>query len=139
VNLGYQWNGSSVLAGDISLPDTDPNQKKSLPDQFFWTVGADVGIKSRVTVALDILGQRTMDAPRLISTNVTTFAGQLQPATTFQEIAQDTGSFNIVNGAAGVKVSLGHNLLATANMIVELNDGGLRDKVSPLFGLSYTH
>jgi hypothetical protein len=134
VNLGYQWNGSSVLAGDISTDTT-----ASLPDQFFWTLGADVGIKSRVTVAFDVLGQRTMDAPRLISSNFTTIPGQLHGATTFQEIAQSTGSFNIVNGAAGVKISLGHNLLATVNGIFKMNDGGLRDNFSPLFGISYTH
>jgi len=133
LNIGYQWNGDSVLAGDI-----DKNTKASLPDQFFWTLGADVGVHSRVTLAFDVLGQRTMDAPRLVQGTFTTPAGALKPATTFTEIVKATESFDIINGSAGVKVNLGKNLLATFNGLFRMNNGGLRDNFSPLFGLSYT-
>jgi Putative MetA-pathway of phenol degradation len=135
VNLGYEWNGSSVLAGNLAN-----NVKASLPNQFFWTVGADIGVERHVTVALDILGQRLIDAPRLVSSTVTRapdISNNLTAPLTLSTIGSTTGSFNIVNGSAGVKVSLGHNLLATANLLIQMNSGGLRDKLAPLFGLSY--
>jgi hypothetical protein len=133
VNLGYQWNGDSVLAGDIST-----GMKASLPNQFFWTLGADVGAK-RLTFAFDVLGERVMDAPRLTQTTFTTVAGALEPATTFNQISEATGNINLVNGSAGVKVSLGGNFLAIGNVLFKMNDGGLRANVSPMFGISYTH
>ena len=134
VNLGYQWNGKSVLAGDIAT-----GTKGSLPKDFFWTLGADVGVKRFVTFAFDVLGQHIFDAPRLVQTNFTTKPSDLiTTARTFPTIGNTKGSLNIVNGSAGIKVSLGGNFLATVNLLIKLNDGGLRDNLSPLFGLSYT-
>lgn len=134
VNLGYQWNGDSLLAGNIAT-----DAKASLPDQFFWTLGADVRVVRPVTLALDVLGQRVVDAPRLISQTFHTLPSTLVTnSLTFPDIATINQSFNIVNGSVGVKVSLGHNYLATANVLIKLNDGGLRDKYAPLFGISKT-
>jgi hypothetical protein len=138
-NIGYQKNGSSILAGDVSK-----NIKASLPDQFIWTVGADARVLKRLTLALDILGQRVFDASRLVPTTVTTNTGTttagipLKPAMTFASVMQVNQSYNAINGSAGVKVNLGGNFLATANLLIKLNDGGLRANLSPLFGVSYT-
>jgi Putative MetA-pathway of phenol degradation len=138
VNVGYQKNGSSILAGDVNT-----NVKASLPDQFIWTVGADGRVLKRVTLALDILGQRVFDAPRLVATTFTTtpvtsanplVSGSLN----LPNVKNITQSYNAINGSAGVKVNLGGNFLATANLLVKLNDGGLRANLSPLFGVSYT-
>lgn len=134
VNLGYEWNGDSLLAGDIAA-----NQKASLPDQFIWTVGSDVRVARFATLALDVLGQRVIDAPRLVRATFNTQPSDLVTTSlSFQEISKINESFNIVNGSVGVKVSLGHNYLATANLLIKLNDGGLRDKYAPLFGISKT-
>ena len=139
VNIGYQKNGSSILAGNIST-----NVKASLPDQFIWTVGADTRVMKRLTLALDVLGQRVFDASRLQSTTFTTNSGTtssgvvLKPAMTFGSVTEVTQSYNAISGSAGVKVNLGGNFLATANLLIKLNDGGLRANLSPLFGVSYT-
>jgi hypothetical protein len=135
VNLGYEWNGKSILAGNLAN-----NVKASLPNQFFWTVGADIGAERHITIALDILGQRLIDAPQLVSSTVTrtpNITNSLTAPLTLSTAGAATGSFDIVNGSAGVKISLGHNLLATANLLIQMNSGGLRDKLAPLFGLSY--
>jgi hypothetical protein len=135
VNLGYEWNGKSILAGNLAN-----NVKASLPNQFFWTVGADIGAHRYITIALDVLGQRLIDAPRLVSSTVTrtpNITNSLSAPLTLSTAGSATGSFDIVNGSAGVKISLGHNLLATANLLIQMNSGGLRDKLAPLFGLSY--
>ncbi len=140
VNIGYQKNGSSILAGDVNT-----NVKESLPDQFIWTVGADARVLKRVTLALDILGQRVFDAPRLVATTFvttpvtgTTVPPLVSGSLSLPNVATITQSYNAINGSAGVKVNLGGNFLATANLLVKLNDGGLRANLSPLFGVSYT-
>ena len=57
-NLGYQWNGSSILAGDPST-----GQAADLPDQIVYAAGADVG-SGRFTVVFDVLGRYLLDAER---------------------------------------------------------------------------
>ena len=126
VNLGYQWNGDSLLAGDIMS-----GVKGNLPDQFLYTGGVDVGLHPRVTVAFDILGQRIIDSPRIVWTN-TTVDGQTYPDFGFR-----TGSFNVTNGAAGVKLNPFRQLLVDFSVIFALDNNGLRDNATPLVGVSY--
>ena len=53
VNVGFQWNGSSEIAGDLST-----KTKRRLPRQFSYVAGADIGATSRLTFAFDLLGSR---------------------------------------------------------------------------------
>jgi hypothetical protein len=53
LNLGYQWNGRSILAGDVKT-----NAKGDLPNQFIYTAGVDWGLTDKITLGLDILGRR---------------------------------------------------------------------------------
>jgi len=129
-NVGYQWNGKSVLAGDLQK-----NTKGNLPDQFLYVVGADVGLSSWFSLAIDILGQRVIDSPRLISETFETLVGGVKfPNIRFEQPA----SFNVNNGAIGFKVNPGGNLLLNFNLLLQLDNGGLRDKIAPLVGATYT-
>ena len=38
-NVGYQWNGKSVLAGDVYA-----DVKGDLPDQFIYALGSDLSV-----------------------------------------------------------------------------------------------
>ena len=60
VNLAYQWNGRSVLGGDVQV-----GNKEDLPDQFLWAAGSDFGINNRLSIVVDLLGRRVIDSPRL--------------------------------------------------------------------------
>jgi hypothetical protein len=60
VNAGYQWNGSSVLAGN---PATGVSA--DFPDQVTYVAGADAAVNTRVTFAFDIVGRYVIDAKRL--------------------------------------------------------------------------
>ena len=60
VNVGYHWNGSSVLAGN---PAT--GESAHFPDQFSYAAGSELGVNARLTLAFDVLGVYTIDAPRL--------------------------------------------------------------------------
>jgi hypothetical protein len=129
-NLGYQWNGKSVLAGDV-LAGT----KESLPNQMVYAVGLDFGISQRVTAAFDVLGFRVFDSPQLIQK---TFTGLDAAATTFPDITFERRSFNQTTAAAGVKLNPGGSFLVDFNLLFKLDNHGLRDKLTPLFGIEYS-
>lgn len=149
LNLGYQWNGSSILAGDVTgtsiveqneslFVQNGPAIKHRLPGQFFYTLGADVGVTNRLTLAFDYLGQTLINAPRVFQTNYTT-----------ENIPGGTGTLNLPtisggkdtiglnSGAAGLKYNLFGHLLLTADVLFRLDDKGLRQNVTPLVALSY--
>jgi hypothetical protein len=126
-NVGFQWNGSSALAGDLST-----GAKRRLPRQFVYAAGADVGATRRLTLAFDLLGARVFNGPRVSTTTYRDARG-----TSFANIALGHASFGLVDFSSGLKVNVGGNLLLTANVITRLNDSGLRARIIPLVGLSY--
>jgi len=143
--VGYETNGSSVIAGDIST-----GKKDKLPGALTYSAGADFWVTKRLTVAADIVGQQVFQARR---TTMTTFTelGQCQdgavlcdpdagflPAKVDPVISQATESYNATNLSLGVRVKPVGALLLTGNVLIKLNDGGLRAKFVPLVGLSYT-
>jgi hypothetical protein len=129
VNVAYQWNGRSVLAGDVTT-----DVKGDLPDELWFVAGADVGIDKRLSIAFDVLGHHSTDAPRLSSS---TFTAAGSPAESFSDIAFSVGSLNVVTGAFGLKANIAGSLLVTFNLQFKLNDAGVQAKVTPLVGLEY--
>jgi hypothetical protein len=128
VNLGYQWNGKSVLAGDVAT-----GRKEELPDQFVYAAGADVGVTKWATLALDVLGQHVVNSPRLVTQTFTAIDGEK-----FPQIAFVNGSFNVDNASVGFKINAGGSVLVDFNVLFKLDNGGLRDKVTPLLGFEYS-
>ncbi len=128
VNLAYQWNGDSVLAGDVTT-----GLKGAIPEQTFVIAGFDVGFSEKFTFAADYLSQRLADAQSIEQTVFTAHNGAQFVNTSFS-----TRSFWIRNAALGFKINPAGSLLVNFNVLLKLNDGGLRDKVTPLIGLSYT-
>jgi hypothetical protein len=150
LNVGYQWNGQSILAGDVTgttfsedssgaaVVQNGPAVKAGLPSQVFYTVGTDYGATRRVTFSVDYMGQVLINTPRVFRDNFTT-----------QNIPGGTGSLTLptISGgkdtavlssaAVGVKVNLFGNLLLTGNVLFRLDDKGLRQDVTPLVALSY--
>jgi hypothetical protein len=136
VNLGYQWNGSSYLGGNIWN-----GTKDKLPDFAFFSVGTDIGLTRRLTAAIDYLGQELINAPRIRESTYTSLGplvstGQVGTFPTISTIDKET--YNQSNSAFGVKYNLFDGLIVSGNLLVALNDGGLRQRVTPLFGLSYS-
>jgi hypothetical protein len=149
-NIGYQWNGKSILAGNITGTtfgeDANGNPtftngsstKGSLPGFFFYSFGADVGATKRLTLAFDYLGQLLFDAPRVFQTSYVTqpFADGTG-SKTFPNISGGKDNIGLNNGSVGMKLNIYGNLLLTANLLFRLDDKGLRQDVTPLIGLSY--
>ena len=128
INLGYQWNGSSTLAGDI-----EAGVSEDLPDVAVYALGAVVAIHPRVTLALDVLGRYIIDSPRVRLEDFVALDGH----SVYPNIAFDTGSINELSTAVGLKINVAGRLLLNTNLLMRLNSEGLRDKISPLVGVEY--
>jgi hypothetical protein len=129
VNAGYQWNGSSVLAGNPATGVSD-----DFPDQVTYVAGADVAVNTRVTFAFDVLGRYVIDTKRLKRETFHALDGQ----SSFENIAFEDQSFSELNGAFGLKTNLFGRLLLNVNLLFSLDTRGLRDKVTPLIGIDYS-
>jgi len=144
---GYEVNGSSVVGGSLTT-----GTKDRLPSQLTYSVGADVWLTKWITGAFDIVGQQVFQAKSAAITTIQD-VGQCQDSlsfkcdpnvtplptpNTYNVITQTTRTYNISNASVGVKIKPFSNLLITGNVLVKLNDGGLRSNFVPLVGLSYT-
>ncbi|MGE5125655.1 MAG: hypothetical protein ACM3PV_05155 [Betaproteobacteria bacterium] len=127
LNVSYQWNGKSVLAGDPAS-----GTKADLPDQVSYAVGADIGVSKRVTLGFDFLGTHVIDSPRLVREVFTAANGNA-----FPQIGFVKESYNMGNGAVGLKFNPVGQMLIDLNLLFKLDSAGLRANVTPLVGIEY--
>ncbi len=128
LNAGYQWNGASILGGDL-----DAGVSQDLPDVGVYSAGGVLAIHPRVTAAIDLLGRYVIDSARVRREEFHALDGR----SVFPNITFETGSFNELSAAFGLKLNLAGRLLLNTNVLMRLNSVGLRDKVSPLIGVEY--
>jgi hypothetical protein len=127
LNLAYQWNGQSLLAGDLQ------SQKADLPNQFLYATGLDVGVSQKLTLVFDFLGQRVFDSPRLGQGSFVADNG-----VTYPDLQLRYGSFNLNYGSVGLKTNVAKRLLVDFNMSFRVNHAGLHERPSPMVGVEYT-
>jgi Putative MetA-pathway of phenol degradation len=130
LNLGYQWNGRSILAGDVAT-----QVKGDLPDRIMFAGGVDSAISQRLSIALDFLADRVRNSPQLEITPLTV-TGPLGSGV-FQDLAFLSTSYWISNGSAGLKFALREGLLLNFNVRFNIGGQGLADRATPLVGLEY--
>jgi len=130
INVAYQWNGSSILAGD---PET--GEKADVPDQFQWAAGTDVGLTDKFSMTVDFLGRQSINSPRvrLVEFDATGPAG----SAVLNDITFDRQSFWSSSAALGFKANLAARLLIDFNLRFTLGTNGLTDRVTPLIGMEY--
>lgn len=129
LNASYQWNGKSLLGGNVL-----GGLKEDLPDEGVVAVGADVGVGQKVTLAFDVVGRRVIDGERVFGDTFTA----LNRTSRFPAVRFARSSYNVLDGAIGLKANPGGGLLVNLNVAFKLNDGGLRDRVTPLLGIEYS-
>lgn len=130
VNVAYQWNGKSLLAGDVRS-----GAEQDLPDQFTYAVGADLLVASRLSVIFDVFGQRIVDSPRLLS-QLSTYTGPAG-SVMLPNIHFASESYWTSAGGIGLKGNLAGRMLVTFNLRFAIAEGGLTDRVSPLLGVEW--
>lgn len=130
LNIAYQWNGSSVLAGDVRT-----NAKADLPDQLQFAAGTDVTVNPKLTLLFDFLGNRVLNSPRL---SIFPFVAD-GPAgsVNLSDLAFDTGSFWTTSGSVGLKANLAPRLLINFNVRFATNHAGLTNRITPLLGMEW--
>ncbi len=144
VLVGYEWNTDSITAGNLGT-----GVKGSIPSDFAYTVGADVRVTRWLTGDFDILGQRVFDTETVAVTpqQFLAYCGACTanptPGTvTLPNLTNySNSSYNITNASMGIKARpfpKASRLVFTANVLVRLDDGGLRSKAAPLAGVGYT-
>jgi hypothetical protein len=129
LNASYKWNGSSVLAGNPSTGQAD-----DFPDQASYAAGMDVSVNQRLTLAFDVIGRYLLNSNRLVEQDFHALDGR----SVFPNVVFARDSFNALSGAFGFKANLGGRLLVDANLLFNLDENGLRDKVTPLVGIEYS-
>ena len=129
INAAYQWNGKSLLGGNVQT-----GVKEDLPDEAVVAVGADVGVGQKLSLAFDVVGRRVINGEQV---TLDTFTA-LNNVSKFPIVHFNRQSYNMVDGAVGLKANPGGGLLVNLNVLFKLNDGGLRDRVTPLLGIEYS-
>jgi hypothetical protein len=136
-NVGYQFNGDSILAGDLVS-----GEEGSLPNVFSWSAGTTIAASRRLTLVTDILGMTLIDSPRLVQTTAVargSDAGSVGiPQASGLALAPENETFSMLNGAFGIKLKVSERLVLQYNVLVSFDDNSLRDSVVPLVGLGYT-
>lgn len=125
VNAGYQWNGKSFLASEFV------NTKRRLPAQLFYAAGFDAALSSKVTASFDVLDQVIINGQQTLARPFTTSTG------TSRVLSFEDRSWHEFNAAIGFKAHLRKQLVMTGNLLMRLNNTGLRTRVIPLVGFSY--
>ncbi len=130
-NIAYQWNGQSVLAGDVRA-----GTEATLPDQFQYALGTDIAVNPKFSMVFDVLGQRVLNSPRLsvYTLNATGQAGSAD----LPDIRFSTDSYWVTDASLGFKANVASRLLINFNMRFNLGDNGLADKVAPLIGIEWS-
>jgi hypothetical protein len=144
VLVGYEWNTDSITAGDLTT-----GVKGNVPRDFVYTAGADAWVTKWLTGDFDIVGQRIFGTQTVSITqqpflaNCGSCTSSPNPATVTEPslATSANSSYNITNASMGIKArpfGKVSRLVFTANVLVRLDDGGLRSKPVPLAGVGYT-
>lgn len=129
-NAAYQWNGESLIGGNVR-----EGVKEDLPDQFTYALGGDVLVAPRLSMILDVFGQRVVSSPRLVA--ITSTRTGVAGSVTLDDIRFVSESYWTSSGSFGLKANLMSRMLVTFNLQFALADGGLTDRLSPLVGLEW--
>lgn len=129
-NFAYQWNGSSVLAGD-----TETGEKADVPDLVQYALGADVALNDKFSMTVDFLGGRSINSPRVraIDFDASGPAG----SAVLPDITFDRESYWTQSASVGFKTNVVGRLLVDFNLRFTIGTNGLSDRVTPLIGIEY--
>ena len=136
LKLGYQWNTNSQLVDIYTAPST------VLPGGLQYDAGADYRVVRQLTVAADVLGSQ------FVNTNsVSPFTQKLTPVPSAQtgaapaslpSISVAPNTYTTANVSAGLKWHPMKHWIFYGNVLIPINNVGLRSDPVPLGGISFT-
>jgi hypothetical protein len=133
LNIGYTFGGAGMEFGEDNRwlgSFGDPELIERQPsEEFNYTIGADVAVTSRLTVAGDVIGRVVRNAASMNRFD----SGASDPdRVIFLEVTP--GTVHLMLGAVGAKVAIGGSWLLTGTVLFPLNDNGIKPAVTPVIG-----
>jgi hypothetical protein len=154
VNLGYQWNGRSILASDIKAGAyAGDTARYYLPREVFYSAGIEAPVTKHFTATLDLVGQAVINgarvhliealAPGICPTtssnpNPSDICVNAGPPVKQVTIADYKGTYAIDNASLGLRYRPFGRFLLSANVLLKVDNGGLRSKAIPTVSATYT-
>jgi len=152
LNLGYQWNGKSILASDIKAGAyAGDTSRYYLPGQLLYSVGLEAAATKRFTATIDLVGQTVINGARVhliqalapglcpsTSTDPSTICANAGPPVHQETIASYKGTYAIDNASLGLRYRPFGRFLISANVLLKLDNGGLRSKAISTVSATYT-
>jgi len=150
-NIGYQINGKTDLI-PLASPATGTVVKGTLPNRLIYSGGVDFALFKKLTVNLDGIAQHVFDAQRagLLPMGTCLFGTGSSPNlcqsgsgtstiyTPISVVNPIKASYTQADASGGLKLNPFRGLLVSGNISVKLNQAGLRARLVPLMGASYT-
>jgi hypothetical protein len=161
--VAYQWNTNSILispAEGNALPGNFINSSgnQRLPGGTQYGVGLDAGVSKRLTFSGDMLANEFVNSPGISLGQQELPATSVGPANSSLSQCQQTvgkpvvapcylntigisrNTYTTANLSLGLKLRPFRNkpLILYGNVLIQLNDVGLRSDPSPSVGISYT-
>jgi hypothetical protein len=134
LKMSYQWNGNSQVMNLQTAPNT------GLPGGLEYAAGADFKLVRSLTVAADLLGNQFVNVPSF-TLGTTALPKPLTPQAGIPSTIPSTTPTNLTyttaNFSGGLKWSPKAHFLLYGNVLVQLNNVGLRSDPVPLFGIAY--
>ncbi len=133
VNAGYEWWSDGVPV----VTDFNQNTTINAKDQIRWVAGLEFEAVPRLTLLVDILGQKTRHA------GVVGFRDDTLPPNPFGATSSRTAvalpdGINKLVLIPGLKLNVKGNLLASLNVLTTLKDNGLHARLTPVASLDLT-
>ncbi len=143
VKIGYQWN----TASELDNPTDTPHGNQNLPGGVQYDFGADWAAFKRLTLAADLLGNQYLNTPKVETSNIAlnnllderpgTSPPYASTSLTLKSSTVSNTSYTINNFSGGFKWRPLGSLVFSGNVLVQLNNTGLRSRPTPLIGISY--
>lgn len=118
-NVGYEYRGSEFDQDALGI-----------------IAGFDQRVADWVTLAVDFLGSFKVGSEKLVFPEAVTLQAPFTRTVHLTNIPNSRD--DIMDGSLGFKFQTGGGLIIVTNVLVPLNNGGLRAGVTPTVGLEYT-
>jgi len=142
VKIAYQWNTNSVLLNPTGT-SSGTSSNRQLPGGVQFNAGADYGINRHLTISGDIIANESANANSIsIGTNSLNYATPTSSgatSTTIRTVNTIQDTYTTANLSAGLKWKPFRKvkLILYGNVLMQLNNVGLRPDASPSGGISY--
>ncbi len=135
--IGYQWN----TATELNNPTLTPGGNKGLPGGVQFNAGADWAWTKHLTVAGDLLASQYSNAAKVVRSTTalpTPPTNPPTPSTIFlPTVTTANASYTIGDLSIGLKWNPYRDLVISGNVLIQLNNEGLRTRPAPLLSVSY--